>query len=249
MKNLVRTNGPLVLNITNLVTINDIANILTTIGASPMMSNSIDEINELMQIVKQCDGSLVVNIGTISSEQVKLIEVAVRVANEIGVKVILDPVGAGASSIRTNTAKRLLENYDIEVVRGNYNEISALIDLEIQSKGVDSINGNDETVATSFATKYDTIVLISGKTDYLSDGNTVEAISGGSSYLPQISGTGCMLTSIVGAYVAVSDDTLSATKKALLHVLEASEKAEVGVSSIIQFKINWFKYMELISNE
>lgn len=249
MKNIVRTNGPLVLNITNLVTINDIANILTMVGASPMMSNSIDEIPELMPIVKVCNGALVVNIGTISSEQAKLIEAAVKVANQNGVKVILDPVGAGASSIRTNTAKHLLENYDIEVVRGNYNEISALLDLEIESKGVDSINGDDASVAISFAAKYDTLVLISGETDYLSDGKTVESINGGSSYLPQISGTGCMLTSIVGAYVAASDDSKVATKQALLHVLEASEKAEIGVSSIIEFKINWFKYMELISYE
>ncbi len=249
MKNIVRANGPLVLNITNLVTINDIANVLTMIGASPMMCNSIEEVSELLQIVKVCKGALVVNIGTISDSQAKLIEKAVKVANQIGVKVVLDPVGAGASSIRTNTAKHLLSNYKIDVVRGNYNEISALIDLEIESKGVDSINGTDTTVALAFAQKYDTIVLISGETDYLSDGATVESITGGSSYLPQISGTGCMLTSIVGSYIAVSDDSLAATKQALLHVLNASDEAEQEVSSIIEFKINWFKYMELISYE
>lgn len=249
MKNIVRVNGPLVLNITNLVTINDIANVLTMIGASPMMSNSIEEASELLQIVKVCKGALVVNIGTINKAQAELIEEAVKIANEIGVKVVLDPVGAGASSIRTNTAKRLLSNYKIDVVRGNYNEISALIDLEIESKGVDSINGTDATVALSFAKKYNTIVLISGETDYLSDGLTVESITGGSNYLPQISGTGCMLTSIVGSYIAASDDSLAATKLALLHVLNASEKAEVDTSSIIEFKMNWFKHMELISYE
>lgn len=249
MNNRVRVNQPLVLNITNLVTINDIANVLTYIGASPMMSSSIDEVEELLQIVKVCNGSLVVNIGTINKVQAEIIECAVKAANQIGVKVVLDPVGAGASEIRTNTAKKLLNEYKIDVVRGNYNEISALIDLEIESRGVDSITGDDHTIATNFAAKYSTTVLISGQIDYLSDGVRTESISGGSQYLPQISGTGCMLTSIVGAYVATGEDNFELTKAALLHVLKASEIAEQEVSSIIEFKNNWFKQMELISYE
>lgn len=249
MKNIVRSNGPLVLNITNVVTINDVANILTYIGASPMMTNSKDEVIELLDIVKMCNGSLVINIGTVDSIQAELMFEAVKIANEIGVKVVLDPVGAGASLMRTNIAKELLQNYHIEVVRGNYNEISALIDIEIDSKGVDSIKGEDISVATKFANEYQTIVLISGEVDYLSDGKTTEAISGGSHYLPQISGTGCMLTSIVGAYVAASDNSLEATKAALLHVLDASEAAANNADSIIQFKHNWFKQMELVSYE
>ncbi len=245
----VREQSPLVLNITNLVTINDIANVLTMIGASPMMSNSISEVSELMNIVKTCKGALVVNLGTINDQQQKLIYAAVKVANQIGVKVVLDPVGAGASMIRTNTAKTLLTDYKIDVVRGNYNEISALIDHSIESRGVDSITGSDETIATTFANKYKTIVLISGEVDYLSDGTKTDSIIGGSSYLPQITGTGCMLTAIVGAYVATSDDNYQGTKDALYHVLRASEKADHETDSIIDFKNAWFKYMEMISHE
>lgn len=249
MNNKVRSNSPLVLNITNLVTINDIANVLTMIGASPMMTGSIDEIEELMNVVKACNGALVVNIGTIDTKQIELIYAGVKTANKIGVKVVLDPVGAGASKLRTNTAKRILETCKIDVVRGNYNEISALLDIDIESCGVDSINGSDETIALQFAQRYHTVVLISGKVDYLSDGQSIKCISGGSAYLPQITGTGCMLSAICGAYIATFDDTLAATKAALLHVLKASEQAELESTSIIEFKQNWFKYMELISYE
>lgn len=249
MNNIVRINQPLVLNITNTVTINDIANILATIGASPMMSSSQAEIEELLHIVKACNGSLVVNIGTLNADQIRLIEIAVKFANEMGVRVVLDPVGSGASKLRTDTAKKLLNNFKIEVVRGNYNEIQSLLDIEIESKGVDSISGSDETLALNFAKTYKTIVLISGETDFLSDGIKTEKISGGSSYLPQISGTGCILTSVVGAYIASSDNVYDGTKQALEHVLRASEEAEKQAESIIEFKIQFFKYMERISYE
>lgn len=247
MNKQIRENHPLILNITNTVTINDIANVLTIIGASPMMSNAIEEVEELIDIVKICTGALVVNIGTLDNKQMELIDCALSYANKIGVKVVLDPVGAGASQFRTAYIKKILTNYKVDVVRGNYNEISALLDIDIESRGVDSVNGNDQTLALKFAQKYHTVVLISGLVDYLSDGHSVECITGGSKYLPQITGTGCMLSAICGAYIAVSDDHLFAVKAALNHVLEASEKAELEVQSIIDFKHHWFKYMELIA--
>lgn len=249
MNKLIRKNAPLVLNITNFVTVNDIANVLTMIGASPMMTNEISEIEELLMIVKKCNGALVINIGTLDQTQSQLITKAVQFANQINVPVVIDPVGAGASRFRTEFVQKLLATNKIGIVRGNYNEIAALLDQPIDAQGVDSISGDDQFIALKLAQKYNTVVLVSGVVDYLSDGQTVEKISGGSCYLPQISGTGCMLTAICGAYLAVTNNGRTAAQKALLHVLTASERAEQDSNSIIEFKQNWFKHLELISYE
>lgn len=249
MNKLIREKAPLILNITNNVTVNDIANVLTMVGASPMMTNAIDEIEDLLTIVQKCDGVLVVNIGTLDRNQAQLITKAVALANRMNVPVIVDPVGAGASKFRTEFAKQLLATSKIALVRGNYNEISALLGFDIDAHGVDSISGSDQTIALQFAQKYNTVVLISGLVDYLSDGIVVECITGGSAYLPQISGTGCMLTALCGAYLAVVNNPLTAAKLALQHVLLASERAEQDGKSIMQFKQQWFKHMELITYE
>ncbi|MFV0288729.1 MAG: hydroxyethylthiazole kinase [Mycoplasmatales bacterium] len=245
--NKVQAKSPLVINITNKVTILDIANILTTIGASPIMTNDKREVKELLTIAKAVGGALVINIGTLDEKQIELMKEAVKVANELEVKVILDPVGAGASKLRTNTALDLLTNYKIDIIRGNFSEINSLIGNEGQTKGVDSITGTNSEIAKICANKYQVTVLISGKVDFFSNGKIVEEISGGSAYLPKISGTGCMLSSIIGAYAAVMDND-EACKQGLKHVLQASEKAQKDVSNIIDFKIAWFREMENLAN-
>lgn len=245
--NKVKISNPLVINITNNVTIESVANILTTIGASPIMTNSIEEIGELLLIAKNVRGSLVINIGTLDSVQIELMKEACKIANELDVKIVLDPVGSGASELRTNTARSLLETYKVDVVRGNYSEILSLLDVENNTKGVDSISGNSTAIAIEFSKRYNTTVLISGKQDIIAKGEKYEIINGGSDYLPKISGTGCMLSSIVAAYLACYP-SVEACKYALDHVLRASEIAEVNVSSIIEFRIEWFKQMEMMAN-
>ncbi len=137
-----------------------------------------------------------------------------------------------------------MTEYKIDIVRGNFSEISNLIDANVLTKGVDSIAGDDSSVAKICAQKYNVHTLISGEKDFYSDGEVVREFIGGSSYLPKISGTGCMLTAIIGAYAAVGDNQ-DAIKCALEYVLQASEKAEETAGSIIEFKMNWFKEMEL----
>lgn len=245
--NKVKVSNPLVINITNNVTIESVANILTTIGASPIMTNSIEEIGELLLIAKNVGGSLVINIGTVDRVQIELMKEACKIANKLDVKIVLDPVGSGASTLRTKTAKMLLETYKVDVVRGNYSEILSLLDVENNTKGVDSISGNSTTTAIEFSKKYKTTVLISGKQDIIANCEKYEIINGGSGYLPKISGTGCMLSAIVAAYLTCYP-SVEACSLALNHVLNASEVADQNVSSIIEFRIEWFKQMELITN-
>ncbi len=244
MNNLVREKKPLVINITNIVTVNDIANMLVTIGASPIMTTEIDESQDLLNIAKAVGGSLVINIGTINKVQKEHIFKAVKIANELGIKVILDPVGAGASAIRTNTSLELLKNFKIDIIRGNFSEINALYGSSETTKGVDSSETSDKDLALKFAKHFDVTTVISGKDDYISNGEQLIVIENrGSHLLPKISGTGCMLTAMTGAYAGVYEN-LEACEKALNHMLSASEKAEKNSNSVAEFRWNLFSEME-----
>lgn len=244
MTNRVSDFNPLVVNITNYVTINDIANILTYIGASPIMTFEKEESRDLLNIVKATGGALVINIGTINQLQKEQILEAVKIANELSIKVILDPVGAGASEYRTSLCLILLNEYKIDIIRGNFSEINALYGSNEISRGVDSSETSDEFLAEKFAKEFNVTTVISGKDDYISNGEkSIKIDSRGSSYLPKISGTGCMLTSVIGAYAAIFDN-FDAANYALEHFLEASEKAHVNSNSISEFKINFFSEVE-----
>ncbi len=244
MNNLVREKNPLVINITNIVTVNDIANMMITIGASPIMTTEIDESQDLLNIAKAVGGALVVNIGTINKSQKEHIFHAVKIANELGIKVILDPVGAGASEIRTNTSLQLLKDFKIDIIRGNFSEINSLYGSNEMTKGVDSADISDKDLALKFAKQFNVTTVISGKDDYISDGKSLKCIENkGSNLLPKISGTGCMLTAIIGAYAGVYNN-FEACEKALNHLLTASERAEKSCNSTAEFRWNLFSEME-----
>lgn len=246
----VREKSPLVVNLTNFVTVNDVANILSQIGASPIMSKDIREATDLMNIVEAVGGALVVNIGTIDEVQEKQILEFVRVANEKNITIVLDPVGAGASKIRTDICLKLLNEYKVNFVRGNFSEINALLGSDDLVKGVDSSEITNKDAASIFANKFDTAVLISGKDDYIAVGDqSKEFIGLGSDYLPKISGTGCMLTSILGAYSASVECRMEAMEKALLHVTTAASNAEANSTSTMEFKNNFFTEMEKLTHE
>lgn len=239
---LLKEKSPLVVNLTNYVTMNDIANILSVIGASPIMSKDIREASDLMDIVNAVGGALVINIGTIDKIQEDQILEFVKEANARDIRVILDPVGAGASEVRTNICLKLLTEYEISIVRGNFGEINSLMGSDELVKGVDSSENTNKDLAKEFSNKYNVAVLISGEDDYLATplndtpAQEYEFKGRGSSYLPKISGTGCMLTSIVAAYASIYDCRLEAMKHAIGHVLSASEMAEKESSSTTEFR-------------
>ena len=212
----VRENNPLTHCITNSVTINDCANAVLAIGGSPIMAEDEEEMEEVVEIADV----LVINIGKLSKEQIKAMNVSAAHATKTNTPIVLDPVGAGISQLRNNTIKYLVENNNITAIRGNISEIKAianiigLLNTESAAKGVDvseddiisrdnlEINGN---LVKELAKKLDTVIIASGPLDIISNGETTVVLDNGDEMMPLITGSGCMLTSIVGSCVAVND--------------------------------------------
>jgi len=205
----VKNKKPLVHNITNYVTVNDCANILLAIGASPIMADDIKEAADITKI----SSALVINIGTLNERTIESMIASGKKANELNIPVIFDPVGAGASNFRNETTKRLLEEVKVNVLRGNMSEIKFISGLEATTKGVDasendSKTGNDEgiNVAKNLATKLNCTVAITGAIDIISDGERVAILENGTKMLSNVTGTGCMTTALVGAFCGGSSD-------------------------------------------
>jgi hydroxyethylthiazole kinase len=227
----VRQKSPLIHNITNYVTVNDCANILLACGASPIMADDMGEVEEITTIC----GGLNINIGTLNQNTIPAMLLAGKKANELNHPVILDPVGAGASKLRTDTACRLLEEVKFTVIRGNISEIRTLVNGTGNTKGVDADvtdfvteENLDKTIefAKAFAVKIDTIIAITGAIDIVTDGNKAYVIRNGHMMMSKISGTGCMLTAMTAAYlVANIDSPLEATATSLCAMGLCGERA------------------------
>jgi hydroxyethylthiazole kinase len=207
--NEVRNKKPLVHNITNYVTVNDCANILLAIGASPIMADDIKEAADITKI----SSALVINIGTLNERTIESMIAYGKKANELNIPVVFDPVGAGASEFRNSTTKRLLEEVKISVLRGNMSEIKFISGLGSTTKGVDASEndartGNDEgiDVAKNLAKKLQCTVAITGATDIISDGERVVILENGTKMLSNVTGTGCMTTALIGAFCGAGSD-------------------------------------------
>jgi len=200
---------PLVHCITNYVTVNDCANVILSIGGSPAMAEAIEEVEEMATQAQ----ALVLNIGTISNELVDSMVKAGKAANKAGVPVIFDPVGVGATNYRKKSTFRLLEEVKFSVIRGNMAEIKVLCGMEANSKGVDSVEDVKEEaakdIAKKLARKLKTVVAITGVIDYISDGERVITIRNGNEMLTRVTGTGCMTTALIGAYLGGGSSPLS----------------------------------------
>ncbi|MDP4120423.1 MAG: hydroxyethylthiazole kinase [Bacillota bacterium] len=208
--NELRNNVPLVHNITNYVTVNDVANVLLAIGASPIMADDIDETADITAI----SSALVINIGTLNKRTISSMVVSGKKANELGIPVVFDPVGAGASKLRNETTKEILSQVKIAILRGNLSEISFAAGLEVSTKGVDSSEADEKNdsvaVAKVVAKKFDCVVAITGAVDIISDGERVVKISNGHKMLSKVTGTGCMTTALVGAFAGSCNDYFTA---------------------------------------
>lgn len=207
----VRKSTPLVHNITNYVTVNDVANVLLACGGSPIMS---DEPEDVADITTIC-GGLNINIGTLNKRSIEGMFVAGAKANELGHIVLLDPVGAGASALRTNTAIQLMEKIKFDVIRGNISEIKTLALGSGTTKGVDAdaadtvTEENLDTMITfakDFAKKANTIVAITGAIDLVADAEECYVIRNGRPEMSKITGTGCQLSAIATAYAVANPD-------------------------------------------
>ena len=231
MQRNVQEQVPLVHCITNYVTVNDCANILLACGGSPIMADDEQEVEEITSVC----GGLTINIGTLNSRTVKSMMLAGRRANALGHPVLLDPVGVGASALRTRTAIKLLEMVRFTAVRGNISEIKTLALGSGNTKGVDAdvsdavTEENMERViafAGEFSRKTGAVTVITGAVDLAVDGKQAYVIQNGHPMMSKVTGTGCMLSAMMAAYLTANKDTpLQAAAAAVCAMGIAGERA------------------------
>ena len=233
--NEVKKKNPLVLHYTNEVTINDCANITLAIGASPLMSYSMDEVEDLVSI----SSAVVINIGTMNSSHIELFIKAGKMANKLGKPVILDPVGVFASKARSELTNRILNEVKVDVVKGNVAEIKYIGGFEVRGQGVDSFDDEEdiETIVKKVSKKLNCIVVATSKIDSISDGEKVIKIYNGTPKLKGVTGTGCMTASLIGSFVAVSKNKLEGAAMGVLSMALSGERADIDNISIGSFKV------------
>lgn len=201
----VRNRRPLIHQITNYVTVNDCANITLAIGASPIMADAIEESGQIASIAS----ALVLNIGTLNPRTLDSMISAGKVAGSRHIPIVLDPVGAGASSLRNEAAKRILSEVHPDIVRGNLSEIAYIAGLHAAANGVD-VSESDRAldaafVAKTVAQKYGCVVAVTGATDVITDGRRMAYIKNGHPMMASLTGTGCMSTALIGAFSAAAE--------------------------------------------
>ena len=232
--------SPLTFCITNFVTVTDCANAALAIGASPIMSNGAEEGGEIVNIAN----ALVINIGPWSKAQNELMRNSADQAKEINKPIIFDPVGAGVSALRNDMTKEIVENYPLALIRGNMSEIKAitqLINLNIDEdkdaagKGVDVAESdiiskdtlkNNALIVKQLAKELDTVVIASGPIDIISDGELTFGLENGDEMMPLITGSGCMLTTIIGSYVGANEALIGGITACALMTIAGENAAD-----------------------
>ena len=212
----IRRKSPLIHNITNFVVMNSSANILLAIGASPVMAHSPKEVEEMTSLAD----ALVLNIGTLQDDWVESMILAAKTANQKSIPVILDPVGAGATSLRSRALENIMDAANISVLRGNASEIFSLASENIRTRGVDSSLSLSEDMverAETLASELKCILAISGAEDIITDGNQTFSVKNGHPIMTRVTGIGCGLSAVTGAFCAVAkkEELLTATASAV----------------------------------
>ena len=243
----VRSQTPLIHHITNYVTVNDCANITLCAGGAPVMAHAPEEVEEMVQYA----GALVLNIGTLDILQIQSMITVGKAAAKRNIPIILDPVGAGATAMRTDTARRLMNELPIAVLKGNPGEIGVLAGVDAKVRGVDSagISGDPVAITREYAKRTGMTVVMSGPSDIVSDGNQVLVIENGHPLMGSISGTGCMAASVTGVYTAVSSDRFTACGAALAAFGIAGERAASRAKGPGSFKVALFDALASVTPE
>lgn len=219
----IREAAPLVHSITNYVVMNTTANALLALGASPVMAHAQEEVAEMVALA----GALVINIGTLSPRWVLAMRVAAREAASRGVPIVLDPVGAGATPYRTETARALAGETPPAIIRGNASEIAALVVSDSVTKGVDSTMASESAVDAGREVRrtYGSVVCVSGATDYVLGEGDVIRVRNGHPMMPRVTGLGCVATAFCGAFAAVNGSPTAAAAHAMAVLGIAGELA------------------------
>ncbi len=242
-----RKNKPLIHNITNYVVMNYTANALLAMGASPVMAHAINEVEEMVSFA----GALVLNIGTLTDDWVAAMIKAGKKASALGTPIILDPVGSGATALRTAAARKIIDQTRTSIIRGNASEILSLRDENSKTKGVDSIHSVDEAAeaAAVLARELDTTLAITGAVDLVTDGRRVVRVLNGHRLMGVVTGTGCTATVTIGAFLAVDNDVLSAAATALAFFGLAGEIAAETAAAPGSFMIHLLDALYTIAPE
>lgn len=250
----VRAKRPLVHHITNYVTVNDCANIVLAIGASPLMADALSEAEDIVAIAS----ALVLNIGTLNERTVESMLAAGKKANALGIPVVFDPVGAGASPFRNRVTEDIVKNIRLSVLRGNMSEIRFVAGLSATGKGVDASDsdmarGLDEGIdmATGLAKNLKAVVAVTGAIDIVSDGQRTVTLENGHKRLSDITGTGCMATALIGAFLGANEDPLLAASAALLSMGIAGELAyeEAGMMGTGSYRVALIDAISLLNGK
>ncbi|MFH0994927.1 MAG: hydroxyethylthiazole kinase [Pseudomonadota bacterium] len=219
----IRHQAPLIHNITNYVAMNTTANALLALGASPVMAHAEAEVRDMVGIAK----ALVINIGTLSEKWIQSMQKAMLQAKNCGVPIVLDPVGAGATPYRTETALQLLSVAPVAVIRGNASEIMAIVQSGSKTKGVDSLAASESAVfaARELNRSHGSVVCISGEIDYIVSGNIVLQVKNGHAMMPRVTGLGCTASALCGAFLGVNTSAFAAAVHAMAVMGIAGELA------------------------
>jgi hydroxyethylthiazole kinase len=235
----IRVQRPLVHQITNFVVMNETANATLAIGALPVMAHAREEVEEMAGLAS----ALVINIGTLAPHWVDAMLLAGATASRRGIPVVLDPVGAGATTFRTETARRILDDVDVTVLRGNAGEIATLVGVEAEVRGVESIDagGDPAQLARQAARTLGVVASVTGAVDHVSDGGRTLAVENGHDLLAAVTGTGCMSSAMTGCFLAGKpDEPLEAAAEALAAFGVAGEDAAVGARGPGTFHVNLY---------
>jgi hydroxyethylthiazole kinase len=211
--NKIREQSPLVHNITNYVVMNNTANALLAIGASPVMAHAKEEVEDMVAI----SSALVINMGTLSKKWVEAMLLAGAAAHKKEIPVVFDPVGVGATPYRNRVAAQIVEECKPSIIRGNASEIMSLAKEDVVTKGVDSTASSNTALdaAKRLARQTGAVVVISGAKDYITDGKVVHIVNNGSPLMPKVTGMGCTASAIIGAFAAVNSNYMEAATNAM----------------------------------
>ena len=232
----VRKQQPVVHHLTNWVTIYDCAQVVKSLGASPVMAHAREEVADMTQIAS----ALVLNIGTLTAEMVEAMKLAAHHANKRVIPVVLDVCGAGATRLRDQKCAELLKAAHIDIIKGNASEIARLSGENVVTRGVDAaeVGGDLATLARSYARRRQSTVVITGKVDIVTDGATTYLIRNGHEMMPRVVGTGCMAASVIGTFAGVEPDVARAAAFGLACYEIAAEMAARHSSGPASFKSN-----------
>jgi hydroxyethylthiazole kinase len=243
-----RERKPLVHQITNYVVMNETANATLALGALPVMAHAREEVEEMVALA----GALVLNIGTLSPHWIEAMIAAGKAANAASIPVVLDPVGAGATRYRTDTAKRILAEVDVTVLRGNQGEVATLVGVAAEVRGVESISADDGAadVARTAGRNLGLVASVTGPVDHVSNGDRVLAVANGHELLASVTGTGCMSSAITGCFLAVKrDEPLEAAAEALAAFGVAGEDAARAAKGPGSFHVGLYDALAALDPE